>query len=133
MRINAPCKSMQQAVTILQQYVHLSQSHIPPNLTCGMKSQCFSFVTVCVVRVTECCLAVQPAPMHPPANAGMPGFMGGGARPMLPSDYNLAPPPTNAYQTDQALAAAANSMSPMPMVSTLTLCTVHAGCMTYSA
>ncbi len=43
--------------------------------------------------------------------------MGGGARPMLPSDYKLAPPPTNAYQTDLALAAAANSMAPMPMVS----------------
>ncbi len=47
----------------------------------------------------------------------MGGFMGGGARPMLPSDYKLAPPPTNAYQTDLALAAAANSMAPMPMVS----------------
>lgn len=36
---------------------------------------------------------------------------------MLPSDYKLAPPPTNAYQTDLALAAAANSMAPMPQVS----------------
>ena len=44
----------------------------------------------------------------------MTGFLG--ARPMLPSDYKLAPPPTNAYQTDLALAAAANSMAPMPMV-----------------
>ena len=51
------------------------------------------------------------------SNNGMGGFMGGGARPMLPSDYKLAPPPTNAYQTDLALAAAANSMAPMPMVS----------------
>lgn len=42
--------------------------------------------------------------------------MAGGVRPMLPSDYKLAPPPTNAYQTDLALAAAANSMAPMPMV-----------------
>ena len=50
-------------------------------------------------------------------NNGMGAFMGGGARPMLPSDYKLAPPPTNAYQTDLALAAAANSMAPMPMVS----------------
>lgn len=56
--------------------------------------------------------------MHPLPNAGMPSFMGGGARPMLPNDYKLAPPPTNAYQTDLALAAAANHMSPIPMVST---------------
>ena len=50
-------------------------------------------------------------------NNGMAGFMGAGVRPMLPSDYKLTPPPTNAYQTDLALAAAANSMAPMPMVS----------------
>ena len=59
---------------------------------------------------------LQPGPMQA-SNNGMGGFMGGGARPMLPSDYKLAPPPTNAYQTDLALAAAANSMTPMPMVS----------------
>lgn len=58
---------------------------------------------------------MQPAPLQPP-NSGMGGFMGAGARPMLPSDYKLAPPPTNAYQTDLALAAAANSMTPIPMV-----------------
>ncbi|KAL3155440.1 hypothetical protein ABBQ38_010996 [Trebouxia sp. C0009 RCD-2024] len=60
-------------------------------------------------------IAPMPSPMQPLSNAGMPGFMGAPGRPMLPNDYNLAPPPTNAYQTDLALAAAANSMSPMQM------------------
>ena len=45
--------------------------------------------------------------------------MGPAARPMLPNDYKLAPPPTNSYQTDLALAAAANSMGRMPMVITV--------------
>ena len=55
--------------------------------------------------------------MQGPANVNVPGFLGAGARPMHPNDYKLAPPPTNAYQTDLALAAAANKMTPMPMVS----------------
>lgn len=66
-----------------------------------------------------------------PQMPNMPGFRphggpgggpgGPGPRPMLPSDYKLAPPPTNAYQTDLALAAAANTMAPMPMASPLVL------------
>lgn len=57
-----------------------------------------------------------PMQQPQPGPTGMPGFMGQGPRPMLPSDYKSAPPPTNAYQTDLALAAAANTMAPLPLV-----------------
>ena len=57
----------------------------------------------------------QGPPMQPHKNMG--GFMGNNApRSMLPSSYKYTQPPTNSYQTDLALAAAANSMTPMPMV-----------------
>ena len=61
----------------------------------------------------------QAAPVQPLQQAPqtMAGFQGQGERPMLPSDYKSAPPPTNSYQTDLALAAAANTMTPIPIVS----------------
>ena len=75
------------------------------------------------------CCVLQAMQNQQPQMPNMPGFRphggpggapgGPGPRPMLPSDYKLAPPPTNAYQTDLALAAAANTMAPMPMASPL--------------
>ncbi|DBB00253.1 TPA: hypothetical protein ACH3X1_014082 [Trebouxia sp. C0004] len=85
----------------------------------GEKVNCDAIVNTDGGRYQYRCTRVQvaasmPGPMSA-SNNSMAGFMGGGVRPMLPSDYKLAPPPTNAYQTDLALAAAANTMTPMPM------------------
>lgn len=67
---------------------------------------------------------MQPPLPHIPGR-GFGGPAANSPRPLVPNDYKLAPPPTNAYQTDLALAAAANTMAPMPMVSpTLHFCYV---------
>lgn len=96
--------------------------HVASLLHATTKIMCISVIFLCSAGLEQSACVLQPMQAQQPVMPHMPGFrpqgpqMGPGPRPMLPSDYKLAPPPTNAYQTDLALAAAANSMAPMPQV-----------------